>query len=92
MNDLKNRFLWKIFILEFPGTGILLLLGLSLVIFMFGKGSLMEQIIPNMKLRQMMTGFLFGSVGSSIALSPLGKASGAHINPALTLAFRWHWD
>ena len=34
-----------------------------------------------------MTGFLFGTTGALIALSPLGKESGAHINPVVTLAF-----
>jgi aquaporin Z len=79
---------WQMYISEFLGTAILLLLGLSVVIFMFGAGSPAEQIIPNMKIRQVITGFLFGSVGGSIALSPIGKVSGAHINPAVTLAFR----
>jgi aquaporin Z len=79
---------WQKYFAEFLGTAILLLLGLSLVIFMFGEGSPGRQIIPNYKLRQCITGFLFGCVGASIALSPIGKASGAHINPAVTLAFR----
>jgi aquaporin Z len=37
--------------------------------------------------RQAITGFLFGCVGGSIALSRVGKESGAHINPAVTLGF-----
>jgi hypothetical protein len=79
---------WQKYLAEFLGTAILLLLGLSLVIFMFGEGSPASEIIPNYKLKQCMTGFLFGCVGASIALSPLGRSSGAHINPAVTLAFR----
>jgi aquaporin Z len=79
---------WNKYTAEFLGTGILLLLGLSLVIFMFGEGSPAAQVIPNVKIRQAMTGFLFGCVGASVALSTLGKASGAHINPVVTLAFR----
>jgi hypothetical protein len=39
-------------------------------------------------LRRLITGFLFGTTGACIALSPVGKVSGAHINPAVTLAFR----
>lgn len=77
----------KFFISEFLGTGLLLLAGLSLVIFMFGSGSPMAQLIPEVKVRQAMTGFLFGSIGASIALSPIGKLSGAHINPAVTMVF-----
>ena len=36
----------------------------------------------------LITGFLFGTTGALIALSPIGKESGAHINPIVTLAFR----
>jgi aquaporin Z len=77
----------KFFISEFIGTALLLLAGLSIVIFMFGSGSPMANLIPNVKIRQIITGFLFGSVGASIALSNIGKVSGAHINPAVTMVF-----
>jgi aquaporin Z len=94
MNDVTDfnnakylKFRTKFFISEFFGTALLLLGGLSLVIFMFGSGSPMAQLIPGVKLRQVITGFLFGSVGASIALSPIGKVSGAHINPAVTMVF-----
>jgi aquaporin Z len=83
--DLKYRI--KFFVAEFFGTALLLLGGLSLVIFMFGTGSPMVQLIPNVKLRQMITGFMFGSIGSTIAISHVGKTSGAHINPAVTMVF-----
>jgi aquaporin Z len=83
-----KKSLWQKYLAEFLGTAILLMLGLSLVIFMFGEGSPGSHIIPAYKLRQCITGFLFGSIGASIALSPIGNISGAHINPAVTLAFR----
>jgi aquaporin Z len=44
-------------------------------------------IPPGLAARRALTGFLFGSVGALIALSPVGKVSGAHINPAVTLTF-----
>jgi aquaporin Z len=75
------------FLCELIGTAVLLLAGLSLVIVMFGTGSPIEPLLPSVPLRQVITGFLFGSVGGSIALSRVGKESGAHINPAVTLAF-----
>jgi len=90
-NDKNNarylKYRSKFFISEFFGTALLLLVGLSIVIFMFGSGSPMAQLIPEIKVRQVITGFLFGSVGASIALSPIGKLSGAHINPAVTMVF-----
>jgi len=66
---------------------LLLMAGLSVVIFMFGSGSPMAQFIPSVKVRQVIAGFLFGTTGASIALSPIGKMSGAHINPAVTMVF-----
>jgi aquaporin Z len=73
---------------EFIGTAALVLVGLSLVILMFGAGSPVAGLIPGEGLRRLLTGFLFGTTGACIALSPVGKESGAHINPAVTLAFR----
>jgi aquaporin Z len=90
-NDVNNarylKYRSKFFISEFFGTALLLLGGLSIVIFMFGSGSPMAKLIPDIKIRQVITGFLFGSLGASIALSPIGKLSGAHINPAVTMVF-----
>jgi aquaporin Z len=86
----KNKsqpFNHRIFLAEFFGTALLLLIGLSMVILMFGAGSPMLDLIPDIGDRRLIGGFLFGSTGALIAISPLGKASGAHINPAVTLAF-----
>jgi aquaporin Z len=79
---------WGHFASELIGTASLVLVGLSLVILMFGTGTPMASLIPSEGLRRLITGFLFGATGASIALSPVGKVSGAHINPAVTLAFR----
>jgi aquaporin Z len=83
-------FPWKKFFSEMTGTGLLLLIGLSLVIFMFGEGSLMARLIPSVTVRRIITGFLFGSVGALISISALGKESGAHLNPVVTLGFRYY--
>jgi aquaporin Z len=89
MNDRsQSRFPRDIFLSELVGTGLLVLVGLSLVILMFGTGSPMAQLLPSEGLRRVITGFLFGTTGASIALSPVGRISGAHINPIVTLGFR----
>jgi len=86
-NDKNQKFNWPIFQYEFLGTGLLLLIGLSLVIAMFGVGSPLVKLIPDIGARRIITGFLFGSTGALIAISPLGKVSGAHINPVVTMTF-----
>jgi len=78
----------QVFLAELVGTAVLVLVGLSLVILMFGEGSPIPGILPSEGWRRLITGFLFGTTGASIALSPIGERSGAHINPIVTLAFR----
>ena len=79
---------WQVFVSELVGTALLVLVGLSLVIVMFGEGSPIPGVLPSEGWRRLITGFLFGSTGALIALSWVGKRSGAHINPIVTLAFR----
>lgn len=82
-----SRSPWGLYMSELIGTAMLVLVGLSLVIFMFGNGTPMARLLPSESLRRLITGFLFGSTGALIALSPVGKVSGAHINPAVSLGF-----
>jgi aquaporin Z len=72
---------------ELIGTALLVLGGVSVIILMFGDGTPMVRLVPNERLRNTLTAFLFGTIGSAIALSWVGKESGAHINPAVTLGF-----
>ena len=81
------RYFWTLFLSEATGTGLLLLIGLSLVIVMFGAGSPMTRLMPSEVLRQVVTGFLFGCVGALISLSRVGKESGAHLNPIVSMGF-----
>lgn len=78
---------WKALAAECIGTALLLLGGLSAVIFDFGTGSPVANWLPDPFWRRVLTGFLFGSTGCLITLSPIGRISGAHLNPAVTLAF-----
>ena len=68
---------WTPLAAELVGTGLLVVVGLSIVIFDFGRGSPMLQLLPEDAARRLVTGLLFGSTGALIALSPLGKESGA---------------
>jgi aquaporin Z len=79
--------LWTLFLSEFLGTALLVAVGLSIVILDFGAGSPVAALVPDAGARRLITGFLFGAIGATIAISPVGKVSGAHINPVVTLAF-----
>jgi aquaporin Z len=78
---------WPLWCAELVGTALLVGVGCSLVIIGFGAGSPVIALLPGAGTRRAVTGFLFGSVGALIAVSPIGKVSGAHINPVVTLAF-----
>jgi glycerol uptake facilitator-like aquaporin len=73
---------------EAAGTALLLIGGLSAVCLDFGKHSWVAAHVPSVSLRLLLTGLLFAGTGSLVAISPLGRLSGAHVNPVVTVAFR----
>jgi aquaporin Z len=77
-----------IYLSEFIGTALLVAVGLSIVIFNNGDGSPIRSLVPDPGERRALTGFLFGCTGCFITLSPVGRISGAHINPIVSFAFR----
>ena len=87
MNTQDQSVPWMVYGAELIGTALLVAVGLSIVILTFGQGSPMVQLVPDTGVRRLITGFLFGTTGALIALSPLGKESGAHVNPVVTLGF-----
>lgn len=78
---------YKLFASEAAGTALLLFFGLNIVIFNWGEGSIVAKMIPSEFIRTILTGFMFGCVGCLVSLSFVGKISGAHINPAVSIAF-----
>jgi len=81
------RIPWQTYWSELIGTALLVGVGLSVVIFDLGAGSPVMGWLPGAGARRLLTGFLFGATGAAIAYSRVGKVSGAHINPVVTLAF-----
>ncbi len=70
---------------ELLGTALLLLGGSSAVCLDFGPHSPLRGLGSSVRL--LLTGLLFAGTGSLLAISPLGRRSGAHLNPVVTLAF-----
>jgi len=82
-----RRHLVRLGLSEALGTAVLLAAGLSAVIGDLGAGSPVGRAIGPSFATRALTGFLFGAIGGSIALSWVGRTSGAHINPIVTLTF-----
>lgn len=83
----RDKTLFKLYAAEFLGTALFITLGISLVIMIWGTGSPVPHMIASVPMRKIITGFLVGFISSLIALSPVGKISGAHTNPAVSFAF-----
>lgn len=62
--------------------------GLSAVCLVFGDGVFLADALPSDSVRYAVVGALFAGCVSLVAVSPLGRLSGAHLNPAVTLSFR----
>lgn len=83
----SGRHLAAMCLSEAVGTAVLVAFGLSIVIFDLGRGSPLASVLPSVGARRALTGALFGATGMAVALSPVGRVSGAHLNPVVSLAF-----
>lgn len=72
---------------EFVGTFLLVFGGVTAVVLDFGTSSPVASLISSRSLRLLLTGVLFAGCGSLVAISPIGRRSGAHLNPSITVAF-----
>jgi aquaporin Z len=78
---------WTEYASEACGTAFNVFVGLSAGVINFSPDFPIAHIIPSSSLRLLLTGLIFAGSGSLFAISPLGKLSGAHINPSVSLAF-----
>jgi aquaporin Z len=72
---------------EFAGTAFLVFCVVAAVAVMFGPASPVPDLIPSARIRLFVTGALLGGAGGLVAITPLGRISGAHLNPAISLGF-----
>jgi aquaporin Z len=82
-----RRLHWPEYGSELLETAFLLFITLSAVTFNFGSDSPLAIVLPNSSVRRLITGLMLAGSGPLMAISPLGKLSGAHMNPAISLAF-----
>lgn len=78
---------WEEYASEMLGTAFLLFCVVGAVAYLFGSGSPLPSIIPSSALRLLLVGLLLGGASGLVALTPPGRLSGAHLNPAMSLGF-----
>lgn len=78
---------WEEYASEFAGTAFLLFCVVGAVAFLFGASSPLPHLLPSSALRLLLVGLFLGGASALVALSPPGRLSGAHLNPAMSLGF-----
>ena len=71
---------------ELVGTAFQLFVGFGVVAVLEAPDSPMPALLPAWS-RLVLIGVAFGVLAAAVALSPVGRRSGAHLNPAVTLGF-----
>jgi aquaporin Z len=78
---------WRIWGAEAAGTALLVLSIVLAAALTLGAGSAVAEALPGPGARFLALGLIVAPCVALIAVSPLGRLSGAHLNPALTLGF-----
>jgi aquaporin Z len=71
---------------EFAGTAIMMAIGVGAIALFWAPSSPLPRIEIE-RLRLLATGLVFAGGATLVVYSPLGRISGAHLNPAVTCAF-----
>jgi len=88
---------WPEYLCEAAELGLFMISAGLFTTLLWHPNSPILNFIPSEFVRRMLTGIAMGSTAIALVFSPLGKRSGAHFNPAVTLAF-WrlgkvkNWD
>ncbi len=78
---------WPEYLCEAAELGLFMISAGLFTILLWYPKSPVPTIIPSEFVRRMLTGIAMGSTAIALVFSPLGKRSGAHFNPAVTLTF-----
>jgi len=78
---------WPEYLMEAAELGLFMIAACSFTVLLFHPDSPVAQAITTEPLRRLLMGAAMGLTAIAIIFSPLGKRSGAHFNPAVTLTF-----
>src|SRR5919107_1625161 len=78
---------WPEYLIEAAGLGLFMLSACAFGVLLFHPSSPAVAAVSDSTLRRVLMGAAMGATAIAIIYSPWGKRSGAHVNPATTLAF-----
>ncbi len=85
LNALRQH--WPEYLMEAAELGIFMVSACTFGVLLEYPGSPVHEALPDQVLRRVLMGMAMGLTAIGIIYSPLGKRSGAHFNPAVTLTF-----
>ena len=78
---------WPEYLMEAGETGLYLFSVCAVATLLWHPASPVQRYLPSDTVRRMWMGLAMGATIVAIVLSPWGKQSGAHLNPAVTFSF-----
>lgn len=89
VSDLRNALAdhWPEYMIEAAGLGIFMIVAAVSDTILEYPGSPVREAISNPPVRRVFMGLAMGLTAIAVIYSPWGRHSGAHLNPAVTLAF-----
>ena len=78
---------WPEYLMEAAELGLFMISACAFTVLLYHPASLVARNIHSEIMRRALMGTAMGSTAIAIIFSPLGKRSGAHFNPSVTLAF-----
>lgn len=78
---------WPEYLMEATELGLFMISACLFTVLLEHPSSPVPALIPEGNVRRLLMGLAMGLTAMAIIYSPMGKQSGAHFNPAVTLAF-----
>lgn len=78
---------WLLYLFEGAELAIFMISACFATVYLFGPSYPALHLIPSAALRRLLMGSAMGITAILIIRSPIGKRSGAHFNPAITLTY-----
>ncbi|MBI2682207.1 MAG: aquaporin [Acidobacteriales bacterium] len=78
---------WPEYLMEAAELGIFMVAACTFGVILYHPSSAVAASVPDDFLRRLLMGLAMGVTAATIIFSPIGKRSGAHFNPAVTITF-----